>query len=156
LKVLVIYDSRTGNTEEMARAITEGAASVEGTETEVKKVGQPFSLTALADADAVAFGSPVIYADITGGMRDFLECVKLYIEAGKMNVEGKRAAVFGSYGYDGAWIMEDRLKRRIGDLGYAVQEEVCVETDSNLRYHPATPLEKCRAFGKDLAESLNG
>jgi len=154
MKVLVIYDSLSGNTEKMARAIAEGAASVEGVEAEVKKIGEPFPLTVLAEADAVAFGSPVIYADVTDGMRSFLEHVKRYIEAGKLEPKGRRAAVFGSYGYDGAWIMEEKLKAMVGDLGYGVQEEVCVETDSDIRYYASTALENCRAFGEKLGESL--
>jgi len=154
LKVLVIFDSKGGNTEKMAHAIAEGAASVDGVEAEAKKIGEPFPLTALAEADLVAFGSPVIYADVTDEMSSFLERVKGYIGAGKMEMEGRRAAVFGSYGYDGAWTMEERFKGVVGDLGYAVEEKVCVEVDTDLKYHPAAPLEKCRAFGKDLAESL--
>ena len=154
MKFLVIYDSKSGNTEKMARAIAEGAASVEGVEAEVKKIGEPFPLTVPAEADVVVFGSPVIYADVTDEMRDFLEHVKRYIEAGKIEMKGRRAAVFGSYGYDGAWIMEERLKKMVEELGYRVQEKVCVETDSNLRHHPAGPLSNCRAFGKELAESL--
>ena len=154
MKVLVIYDSKSGNTEKMAQAIAEGAASVEGVEAEVKKIGEPFPLTALGEADLVAFGSPVIYADVTDEMRGFLEHVKRYIEAGKMEMKGSRAAIFGSYGYDGAWIMEERLKKMIEGLGYEVQDEVCVETDSNLRHHPAGPLSNCKAFGKEIAESL--
>jgi flavorubredoxin len=154
MKVLVIYDSKGGNTEKMAQAIAQGAASVEGVETEAKKIGEPFPLTMLAEADAVAFGSPVIYADVTDEMRGFLEHVRRYVDAGKMEVKDRRAAVFGSYGYDGAWIMEERLKKMVEDIGYDVQDKVCVEIDSNLRHHPADPLRNCRAFGKEIAESL--
>jgi len=32
LRILVVYDTRTGNTEKMTRAISEGAASVAGVE----------------------------------------------------------------------------------------------------------------------------
>ena len=154
MKVLVIYDSKGGNTEKMARAIAEGAASVDGVEAEVKKIGEPFPLSKLAKADLVAFGSPVIYANVTDGMVYFLENLKCYIDAGKMDMKVRRAAVFGSYGWDGAWIMEERLKQMVEDLGYKVLEKVCVETDSDLRYHPAGPHENCRAFGKEIAKSL--
>lgn len=154
MKVFVIYDSKSGNTEKMAHSVAEGAASVEGVEVEVKKIGEPFPLTKLAEADAVAFGSPVIYADITNEMRDFLEHVRRYVEAGRMEMEGRRAAVFGSYGYDGAWVMEERLKARVEALGYEVSEKACVEVDSDIKYSPDRPLSNCRAFGKSLAESL--
>jgi len=154
VKVLVIYDSKSGNTEKMAWAIAEGAASVEGVEAEVKKIGESFPLAALAEADLVAFGSPVIYADVTDEMRGFLEHVNRYIKAGRMDVKRSRAAIFGSYGYDGAWIMEERLKKMVDGLGYEVLDKVCVETDSKLRHSPTDPLSNCKAFGKEIAESL--
>lgn len=138
----------------MARALAEGSASVDGVEAEVKKIGEPFPLTKLSEADAVAFGSPVIYANVTEGLRYFIENVKCYIDAGKMDLKGKRAAVFGSYGYDGAWVMEEQLKQMVKDLGYNVQEKVCVVVDSDLRYHPAKPIDNCLAFGRELSESL--
>ena len=37
MKIVVIYDGRTGNTEKMAKAIGEGASSI--AEVEVKKLG---------------------------------------------------------------------------------------------------------------------
>ena len=154
MRIFVVYDSRTGNTEKMARAIAEGAASVEGVEAEVRKIGEPFSLAKLAEADLAVFGSPVRYANVTDEMRGFLQNLKGFVEAGRMKMKGRRAAVFGSYGYDGAWIMEELLKGMLKSLGYDVHDEVCVETDSNIRHYPDSSLERCRTFGKTLAESL--
>ena len=39
-KVLILYDTRTGNTGQMARAVAEGAKSVEGMEGVLKRVGE--------------------------------------------------------------------------------------------------------------------
>ena len=154
MKVLVIFDSRTGNTEKMAKKIAEGAISVEGVEAEIKKTGEPFSLTILDEADLVAFGSPVIYSDITDNMRSFFEHLKRYIEAGKMDIKGKRAAIFGSYGYDGAWVMGERLRKIVEGLGFEVYDKNCVETDNSLRSHLPDTLNNCRDFGRKLALSL--
>ena len=60
MKVLVVYDSLTGNTEKIAKAVAEGAASVDGVDVDVKKIGEPFPVTDLANADGVVFGSPCI------------------------------------------------------------------------------------------------
>lgn len=154
MKVLIIYDSLSGNTEKMAFAISEGVKSIEGVEAEIKKIGESFPLTKLTEADFVFLGSPVIYANITDGMRNFLDNVQQYIEAGKIDMGKRQAAVFGSYGYDGAWIMEERLKGIVEDLGYEVNDKVCVEIDSNIKYNLKIPLETCRSFGKEIAESL--
>ena len=62
--------------------------------------------------------------------------------------------MFGSYGWDGAWVMEEVLKLSLKDLGYNVQDEVCVETDSNVKYNESESLKKCKDFGKKFAESL--
>jgi len=101
MKIMIVYDSLGGSTE--------------------KKIGEPFSLSMLAKADGVAFGSPCIYANVTEGMQSFLENMKAYVKAGKMDVKGKRAAIFGSYGWDGAWVMEEKLKAMAQEIGYRVQ-----------------------------------
>lgn len=41
VKVLVLYDSKTGNTEKMAKAVAEGIKEA-GNEVDVKKIGQTF------------------------------------------------------------------------------------------------------------------
>ena len=152
MKIVVLYDSKTGNTEKMAKAVAEGAGEL--AEVEIKKIGEAFPLTIIADADGVIFGSPVYYADISNNMKDFLEHVETYIAANKRKINHIPAAVFGSYGYDGAWIMEERLKDRVEGLGYSVQDDVLVMIDSDIKYHFADEAMKCKEFGKKFAESL--
>jgi flavorubredoxin len=153
MKVLVVYDSLGGNTEKMARAITVGANSVEGIEAEVNKIGEPFPLTALAESTMVVFGSPVIYSKVTDGMMSFLEQVTQHIEAGRLTVGERRAAIFGSCSFR-TQIIEERLKEMVEDLGYDVGEKVCVEKASNIKNSSEASIKKCRDFGKELAESL--
>lgn len=140
----------------MAKAIAEGASPVEGGSVEVKKIGEMFPLSILADAELVFFGSPVVYADVTDELRSFLDHLKRFIDDRKMDVKGKTAAVFGSYGFDGAWLMEERMKKVLGSLGYKVNEKVCVETADALRFRPERALENCRHFGKETAEAAKG
>jgi len=151
MKIVVIYDSKTGNTEKMAKAIAEGAGKA--AKVELKKIGEAFPLTIMAEADGVAIGSPVYYADISNQMKDFLEHVEGYIKAKKQKINGKPAAIFGSYGYDGAWIMEERLKARVKALGYQPMDDVLVMVDSDIKFN-AKSLDKAREFGKKFAESL--
>ena len=152
MKIVVIYDSKTGNTGKMAKAVAEGASK--HAEVEVKKIGEAFPLTIMADADGVVFGSPVYYADISNNMKDFLEHVETYIKANKRKINSKPATVFGSYGYDGAWIMEERLKERIMGLGFKVSDDVLVMIDSDIKYNFDANSVKCKEFGKKFAESL--
>jgi flavodoxin len=154
MKIMVVYDSQTGNTEKMAKAVAEGAGSVAGVEVDVKKIGEPFSLSMLAKADGVIFGSPCNYANVTPAMVSFLENLKGAAKKRTVNVKGKKAAIFGSYGWDGAYVMEDLFKKAVQDIGFQVKPEVCVEVDTNIQYHPDDHLEKCRVWGKAFAENL--
>jgi flavodoxin I len=151
-KIVIVYDSQTGNTEKMAKAVAEGAGSV--AEVNIKKVGEPFPLTLLAEADGVIYGSPCIYANVTTEMRNLVENMEAYVKTGRLNVKGHPAAVFGSYGWDGAWVMEGVFKLSLKNLGLKVWDEVCVETDSNVKYNEGESMKKCKAFGKKFAESL--
>lgn len=153
MKIMVIYDSVTGNTEKMANAVAEGAASG-GASVEVKKIGEPFPLSSLGDADGALFGSPCNYANVTPAMRGFLENMMGAVEDGKMKLKGKKAEVFGSYGWDGAYVFEKKFKTYVENLGYNVEMEACVEVGTNLRYHPDDHLGKCREWAKKFAESL--
>jgi NAD(P)H dehydrogenase (quinone) len=91
-KVLVLYYSSYGHIEAMAAAVAEGAASVPGTEVVVKRVpelvpedvakgaGIKLDQTApvadpneLADYDAIIFGTPTRFGNMTAQMRNFLD-----------------------------------------------------------------------------------
>ncbi|MCB2173426.1 NAD(P)H-dependent oxidoreductase [archaeon] len=136
----------------MAKAIAEGAKTV--AEVEVKKIGEAFPLTMLAEVDGVIFGSPVYYADISNDMKDFLAHIESYVKANKKKINGIPAAIFGSYGYDGAWLMEEKLKDDVEGLGYKAYDKVLVMIDSDIKYHFEDEAEKCREFGKKFAESI--
>lgn len=154
MKIMVLYDSLTGNTEEMAKAIAEGADSVVGSVVEIKKIGDPFPLSMLLKADGTTFGSPCIYANVTDNLKSFLLNMKRYVKDKSLDIKNRKAAVFGSYGWDGAWVMEEQLKRLVQDIGYVVKDEVCVETESNIKYQTEETLERCRVFGREFAESV--
>lgn len=152
MNIVIIYDSKTGNTKKMAEAIAKGALTI-AKNVEVKKIGEPFPLSIMAESDSVLFGSPVHYADISNEMKEFLEHVENYIKAGKRKINNIPAAVFGSYGYDGAWIMEEKLKARIELLGFKVYDDVCVMIDNEIMYNKES-LKECEEFGKQFAESI--
>ena len=153
MKVLIIYDSKTGNTEKMAIAIADGAKET-GAEVTVKKIGEPFPLTLLEESDGVAFGSPTRYADVTNDMKDFLTHIESYVKLGKMKMKGRKAAVFGSYGYDGAWVMEERFKGYVEALGYKVAPKVCIKVDYEIKTNQEETLAECKTWGKEFAKTI--
>jgi NAD(P)H dehydrogenase (quinone) len=90
--VLIVYHSRTGNTEEMSKAVEEGVKS-EGIEVVRKKVDRA-TLKDLLKADGIILGSPTYYGTMAAGIKAFLDrSVQIH---GKL--EGKVGATFSSGG----------------------------------------------------------
>ncbi|MHB8174154.1 MAG: flavodoxin family protein [Nitrospirota bacterium] len=89
-RVLIMYYTRTGNTEKMARLIEEGAKSA-GAETVSRAVSNA-SLDDLQGFDGIIIGSPTYYGLPAAEIAKFLnDSVKLH---GKL--EGKVGAAFSS------------------------------------------------------------
>ena len=92
-KILIVYDSKTGNTEKMAYAVAEGAKQVKGVDVIVKKVDKA-SLDDLLEADGIIMGSPTYYGQMSAKLKALIdESVKIH---GKL--EGKVGAAFTSSG----------------------------------------------------------
>lgn len=71
-KVLVIYDSRTGNTEKMADSVAEGVRQVEGASVVLMNV-EKAKHEDLLGADAIILGSPTYYGNMSGKMKEFID-----------------------------------------------------------------------------------
>lgn len=116
-KVLVLYYSMYGHIETMARAVAEGASKVDGAEVIVKRVPETMppqlfekaggkTQTApvatpqeLADYDAIIFGTPTRFGNMSGQMRTFLDQTGGLWASGALY--GKLASVFSSTGTGG-------------------------------------------------------
>jgi NAD(P)H dehydrogenase (quinone) len=72
VRVLVVYDSRTGNTEKMALAVAEGANQVKGAQVAVQNVDKT-KMQDLLDADAIIMGSPTYYGNMSGKLKSFID-----------------------------------------------------------------------------------
>ena len=89
-KVLIVYYSRSGNTEKMANIIFE-AIEKEGIDVNCKKVEDTL-LEELLEVDGIVIGSPTYYGSMAGEVKKFLdESVKYH---GKL--DGKIGAAFSS------------------------------------------------------------
>ena len=92
-KILVVYDSRSGNTKKMALAVAEGAKQVKGMNVTVKKAAQT-SLEDLQAADGIIMGSPTYYGQMSAKLKALID--KSVTIHGKL--EGKVGAAFTSSG----------------------------------------------------------
>ncbi len=92
-KILIVYDSKTGNTEKMTHAISEGAKEVKGVTVDIKRI-EKTTLEDLRNADGIIMGSPTYYGQMSAKLKALIdESVKIH---GKL--EGKVGAAFTSSG----------------------------------------------------------
>jgi len=141
-KLLILYDSHTGNTEKMAEAVAEGARSIANIEVDVKYYAKPEELV---EASAIIFGSPTYYHDMTLPIKQMLE------EAAKANTQlkDKIGAAFGSYGWSGEApkLILEILKNRFNMK--------TIEPGLTVLYSPdQAKLEECRKLGRAVAEKI--
>lgn len=117
-KVLILYHSMYGHIETMANAVADGARSVAGVEVTIKRVPETMDAeifkaaggktkqqapvatpSELADYDAIIFGTPTRFGNMTGQMRNFLDQTGGLWAKGAL--AGKVASVFTSTGTGG-------------------------------------------------------
>jgi NAD(P)H dehydrogenase (quinone) len=92
-KVLVVYDSRSGNTENMALSVAKGAEQVGDIEVTVKKAEQTTPDDLLA-ADGIIMGSPTYYGQMSAKLKALLDAsIKVH-----KKLTGKVGAAFTSSG----------------------------------------------------------
>ena len=97
-KIAVVYWSGTGNTEQMAFAVLEGAKE-NGTDAVLFQASE-FDASMMDSYDAVAFGCPAMGAEVL----EESEFQPMF-DACETKLSGKRIALFGSYGWgDGEWM----------------------------------------------------
>lgn len=190
-KVLVLYHSMYGHIETMAETVAEGARSVEGADVVIKRVPETMPEQAflnaggkadqeaavadpqeLANYDAIIFGTPTRFGNMSGQMRNFLDQTGGLWAEGKLH--GKVASVFASTGTGGGqeqtitsfWTTLAHHGMVIVPLGYGIPEFFDIsETNGGTPYGATTiaggdgsrqPSEKeitiARFQGKHVAE----
>ena len=93
VEVLVLYYSRTGRTEALAKALAKGVESVDGASAKMKRVDY-VTVNDFIFCDAVAFGSPNYFSYMAGLMKDFFDKALSIRE----KVAGKPSVAFTSGG----------------------------------------------------------
>lgn len=134
--IAVVYWSDTGNTEEMAKLVAEGARSA-GAETDVI-TADSFGPADVAKYDAIAFGCPAMGDEILE--EDVFEPMFSAVEG---SLSGKRIGIFGSYDWgDGQWMRDwaDRCKAAGANLA---NDGVIANLSPG-----AAEAEECRNLGK--------
>lgn len=142
LKILVLYYSRTGNTEKMAQAVVEGARSSGKVTVELSYYVEPEDL---GQFDAIIVGAPTYNHSAPTDITKLLEDTAVK----NINLKGKVGAAFGSYGWTGEApkmileIMKNKFEMRM------------IEPPLLANYVPdQSKLTASRELGKRVSESL--
>ncbi|MFR8238333.1 MAG: flavodoxin [Dorea sp.] len=137
-KIAVVYWSGTGNTEQMASAVLEGAKE-KGADA-VLFTSSEFDAAMMEQYDAVAFGCPAMGAEVLE--EDEFQPM---FDACEGKLSGKKIALFGSYGWgDGEWMRSWEETCRNAGAELACDSVICNEAPDD------EVLKQCRELGAAL------
>lgn len=138
-KTAVIYWSGTGNTKQMAEAVLEGMKSA-GADAVLLEAAQVDAST-FSGVDAVAFGCPAMGSEVLEEME-----FEPMFSACKSHLNGKKVALFGSYGWgDGEWMRSWESRCNDDGANLACESVICNEAPDD------DALAACRELGASLA-----
>ena len=141
-KILVLYYSRTGNTEKMANSIAEGARKTGSTETDLEYHVEAEDLVSY---DAIIIGVATYHHDMP------MDVKRLFEEAAEreISLKGKTGAAFGSYGWSG------EAPKMVLEIMKNKFEMHVTEPSLLVNYTPdQNSLNLCRDLGKRVSETL--
>lgn len=140
-KVAVVYWSGTGNTEEMANFVSDGAKE-EGADVELI-LAADFKPNMVTEYNSIAFGCPSMGAEV-------LEEVEFepMFTACESQLKGKKIALFGSYGWgDGEWMRNWEDTCNADGAILVCDSVICNESPD------AEAEEACKKLGAALASA---
>lgn len=137
-KIAVVYWSGTGNTEEMANAVLDGAKAAGADAALFTPEG--FGPDKMGEFDAVAFGCPAMGAEEL----EESEFEPMFAEC-ESKLSGKKIVLFGSYGWGaGEWL--EKWENRCKEQGtvFASESVICNGAPDG------ETLERCKRLGAAL------
>lgn len=150
VKVIVVYESKYGNTKLVAEKIIEGIREVEEIETilsELKEV----DFNKIVDYDAILVGSPNHIGGPTRSIRKFID------RLGKLPLKGKLFAVFDTYlGKDfekAVKKMEKKINEKAPGLKM-IAPGLSIKVQGMKGPISEGELPKCKEFGNKIASQM--
>ncbi|MBS7630695.1 flavodoxin family protein [Candidatus Bathyarchaeota archaeon] len=150
MRVIIIYESKYGNTKRVAEAIAEGLNEVGGVETSVMELKE-LDLNDIFNYDVILIGSPNHIGGPTRGIKGFID------KLSELELEEKMFAVFDTYlGKDfekAVKKMEKQIAEKVPKLK-RVAQGLSIKVNGLRGPIADRELEKCREFGKNIAVEL--
>jgi flavodoxin len=150
-RVILVYESKYGNTKLVAERIASGRREDSGIEVVIGELKEA-DLNQLADYDAILVGSPNHIGNATRGIRKFID------RLGKAELQGKMIAAFDTYmgkDYEKAMKkMEKQISKKASDLEL-VTPGLSIRVDGMKGPITEAELPKCKEFGVSMASQVN-
>ena len=153
VKVLVVYDTKYGNTKLAGEGIVEGIKEIEGIETCIGRAKE-IEIGKVANYDAIVLGAPNHMGRPSQTIKKFIDRL-----AG-LDLNAKNSVVFGTY--SGRVRNPDRAVKKLEKM---VEKKLpklkLISTALSIRVHGIpSPLEdgelpKCKEFGRKIGNQLN-
>ncbi len=149
-KIMVVYESKYGNTKRVAEAIVQGMQRVEGTEPTLSEV-KAVDPNSIAGYDAVVIGGPNHMGGPTRGVKKFID------NLGKLSLADKRFAVFDT------WLGADfekaakKMEQRVHDKAPAMEmvaPVLSIKVEAMKGPIVEGELPKAEEFGAKIASQL--
>jgi flavodoxin I len=141
-KVLVIYYSRSGNTEKMAKAVAEGAQSNQNVTVDLN---YHIEAEELSSYDAILVGTPTYHTQMPIDFKNLFE----EVSTKHINLKNKVGSAFGSYGWSG------EAPQAVSEILKKFEMQV-IEPPIRAKYKPdQQALEACMDLGRRVAKQLS-
>jgi flavorubredoxin len=141
-KVLIVYATRTGETQNIADLIGEGVRLI-GHLADVVNVKNVKSEADLAGYDGYVFGSATYHGDMLQAMKTFL------FIAEKAPLEGKTGGAFGSFGWSGE--ANDRIYQTMKNIFKMDMVADCLRLKTSSL---GGGVQMAQDYGRQLAQKL--
>ncbi|OPL13992.1 MAG: flavodoxin [delta proteobacterium MLS_D] len=144
-RILIVFHSKTGNTERMARAVERGVLSTEGAEAVLKRASEA-TADDLRGCDGIALGTPENFGYMSGMMKDFFDRTFYEVQDETFRLP---CAVFISAGNDGTGALNSIERITLGYRFKKIYDPVIVRgsvTEEDLR--------ACEELGQTLAAGI--
>ena len=141
-KALIVYATRTGETQQIAELIAEGIRFA-GHQAEVVNVKTIKTENEIEGFDAYVFGSSTYHGEMLQGMKTFLFLTE------KVDLDGKVGGAFGSFGWSGE--ANDRI---FDTMKHILKMDMLGDT---LRLKSSTlggGVQMAQDYGREIAKKL--
>jgi len=143
-KVLIVYATRTGETQTIADLIAEGIR-FSGHEADVLSVKEIKKESDIDGYDGYVFGSSTYHGEMLQGMKTFL------FIAENANLDGKVGGAFGSFGWSGE--ANDRI---FDTMKHILKMDLVGDTLRLKSSSLGGGLQMAQDYGREIAKKLDG